>query len=317
MTVEKTQYAALFPGQGSQHKGMGAFVYENSPIAREIYHRASQILGLDIPEICFQDPKGQLSSPNLDTAIVQPALVTTEVATAAALREQGVAEPRFILGHSAGKLGAMMANGSMPLEVGLPLMRERGELMKRSAPGTIVGLVVGLEKQIIDAAFDSKRDQVGNFRVTVENGSELVMVGGDSSHWNFVENLLNDLRARLVRKYPDAPLSHHPVLGPAQQALNDLIHGISLPRIPLIDDLTGQVVSTVAELEASLREHLVEHISWKRGVERLLSLGITRAVEVGPSNKLQGMMKREWPILEVLTTGSAGDFAKVVQTHPA
>src|SRR5437868_1156767 len=122
--IEQQRFAALFPGQGAQKRGMGIELYENSAQAKRVFDDADVIarklkLATPISEVCFKDPKNQLSGEHADTAVIQPALLTYCVAKFSHLNNTGMHKPDILLGHSAGKYSALVAAESLDLEEAL------------------------------------------------------------------------------------------------------------------------------------------------------------------------------------------------------
>lgn len=306
-------FAFLFPGQGSQSVGMGQELVKNSPTAYQTFEEAEDILGFSISKLCFEDPKGELSGENPDTSKIQPALLTVSVATARFLHEQGVALENYTLGHSAGKYAALVENGALEFGDALRFIKERGEMMKESKKrlDSVVGMVIGLDKETIQNKLTEIGDKVASFKVTVENGSKLVMIGGLRDQWEETCKALKDAHARMVKMYNGTPLSHHPLLLEAQQRLNQLYLKLQSPNISIIDDISGQVTVSEKSIEQSIKTHLISPISWRLAVETLNSLGVRAAVETGPGEVLKNMMSREWPEIKVFTTSKWGDIKEV------
>lgn len=308
--VEKHVY--LFPGHGSQRRGMGSEIYRNSLRARNIFDRADMLLKIPLSEICFFDPKNQLTGDSADTSVIQPALLTVSIATAYALKEQGIPPAELHLGLSLGKYSALVAGGSLEFDTALGFISERGKLMKESQNlGVVVGVVIGLGSEKIKDILQKLGEKAASFKLTVDNTTSSSIIGGLADQWEFVAGSLKDSGAKLVKPYKEAPLSHHPLLSPVQARLNRLRLQLNDANIPTLDDLSNTLIKTAEDVESSILDHLIKPISWKANIGSLNDLGVTRAVEVGPGNVLAGMMRREYPKIEVFTTDSWSDIDKV------
>lgn len=140
----------IFPGQGSQYRGMGSDLVAEFPSARETFERASEVVGYDMTELCFEDPRGELDL----TRFTQPALLTHEVACSEALRSlvgSGV-RPALAAGHSLGEYAALVSAGALAFEDALRLVSERGRLMGELGTGSM--LATTLEREAATALAD-------------------------------------------------------------------------------------------------------------------------------------------------------------------
>ncbi|MCA9992273.1 MAG: ACP S-malonyltransferase, partial [Anaerolineales bacterium] len=172
--------AYLFPGQGSQHVGMGQALYQREPAARAVFDQADEMLGFSLSSLCFFGPEEALT----DTINQQPALYVTGLAAWQVMQSQDWPPPTFVAGHSLGELTALAAAGSLTFADGLRLVRRRGELMKRAGeeqPGAMAA-VLGLELETlvtICAAAQARRSRP--VQVANDNCPGQVVISGDKS----------------------------------------------------------------------------------------------------------------------------------------
>ena len=126
----------LFPGQGSQHAGMGKDLAENFPIARQLFEEANDALGFDLASLCFNGPEEDLKL----TAITQPAILTVSVAALRVLQQETGLVPDYAAGHSLGEYSALVSAGALQFYDAIKIVRTRGQAMQQSGaenPGTI------------------------------------------------------------------------------------------------------------------------------------------------------------------------------------
>ena len=138
--------AFMFPGQGSQCVGMGADFYEACPKARAVYDMASELIGIDMKKLCFEE------NEHLDqTEFTQIALLTTGMAMEQSIRACGLT-PDVTAGLSLGEYNAIVSAGGMEMADAMKVVRRRGILMEEAVPageGAMVA-VLGMEAAKIE-----------------------------------------------------------------------------------------------------------------------------------------------------------------------
>ena len=200
--------AFVFPGQGSQFVGMGKSLVEVSPAARKVFEEADKTLGFSLSNLCFFGPEEELR----DTVNAQPAILTTSIASLAAIREQlGPAAqqilPRFVAGHSQGVYSALVAAGVLEFSTAIQIVRERGRLMKESGDRTPGGMaaVIGLDAKLLE---DLCRRVVGKGVVCAANFNTPTQT---------VISAARDHRAAGGLLVPNRPCRHYVALGNGHQ----------------------------------------------------------------------------------------------------
>jgi [acyl-carrier-protein] S-malonyltransferase len=293
------KFALAFPGQGSQFVGMGEAAARASKSAFQVYQRANAALGFDIMRHCFEDPEGRLtgsSAHNIrpDTKIIQPAIVATGLAYTAMLREGGVNDEQFAAGHSLGQTTAAGAEGVLSVEEAVTLAAARGASMGEYATsiGAKVYLALApseaiLRQKLEDLRYhpearkilDSFMEEFHSWQVTVSNAANRFVIGGLDKH----SALLKLIEGVKFRPYDDAPLSHHPVMEPAQRAYNVVLEGVKTfadPYKPILDDMSGSLKKTAEEVIGPFKKHIVTGIKWSEN-ESVMALTGAEVLEVG------------------------------------
>ena len=132
----------VFPGQGSQYRGMGSDLVTEFPVAKDLYERASAVVGYDMSELSFRDPREQLGL----TRFTQPALLTHQVACLESFRSLvgDRVRPLVAAGHSLGEYTALVAGGALTFEGALKLVERRGQLMSEFGRGGMVATTLDL-----------------------------------------------------------------------------------------------------------------------------------------------------------------------------
>ena len=177
----------VFPGQGSQYRGMGSDICREFAVARQVYERASEVLGFDLRQLSFEDPAGELGL----TRNTQPALLTHEVACLRVFEElAGGCLPTLTAGHSLGEYSALVAAGALGFDDALRLVRRRGELMGEHGEGGMLALTLDVEtaRSLADRHY---------CQVASCNLPDQTVVGGNEAD---LDALAADLTARMPRK---------------------------------------------------------------------------------------------------------------------
>lgn len=286
--------AFLFPGQGSQHVGMGRDLYEREPTARAVFDEADDLLGFSLSSLCFSGPEEALT----DTINQQPALFVTGMAAWAVIREQSEWPPAdFIVGHSLGELSALTAAGSLTFADGLALVRRRGELMKEAGerePGAMAA-VLGLDVGIIEAVCTAARDKCGRpVQIANDNCPGQVVISGDRSALQEAMTGAEVAGARKVVLLPITIAAHSPLMASSAQAFARDVAAtpVAPPSVPLIANLTAGPLTSPAEIRAELTGQLTGGVQWTNSMRYLRSQGVENFIEVGPGDVLTKLMKR-------------------------
>ena len=300
--------AFIFPGQGSQHAGMGRELFADFPVARAVFEEADKALGFAISDLCFNGPEEDLQL----TANTQPAILTASIAALRVLAEQGI-KPDFVAGHSLGEYSALVAASSLTLTDAVKTVRLRGQLMQQSIP---VGLgamaaILGLSaEQVIAACSEVAQDQVcapANFNTPVQT----VIAG----HQEAVERAVakcQELGARRAIMLKVSAPFHCALMKTAQKQLTPWLTATNFNdlSIPLINNVDTVLVKTGAVAREGLIRQVSSAVRWTESVEKMIAAGVDTFVEVGPGKVLCGLVKsinREVKFLNVENQASLTD----------
>ena len=303
--------AFLFPGQGSQYVGMGKSFYDSDPEARAIFDDASDALGKDMADLCFNGPADELTL----TENTQPAILIHSIIALKTLRENGI-NAVLSAGHSLGEYSALVSAGSIRFLDAVKLVRKRGCFMQEAVP-----VNVGAMAAIIGLPVDKVReicDRVGSGDSVVQpanlNSPEQTVVAG---HKEAVEQVSLSAREAGAKKAVLLPVSapfHCSLMKPAEIKLR-----VELEKTEFLD-LSCPVITNTgasANTEGSLaREALARQVCspvrWVETMQCIVSQGIRAVVEVGPKKALSGLLRRFNKGVECYQTDNLETLMKTV-----
>ncbi len=278
--------AYVFPGQGAQFPGMGKDLYENSPLAKELFDKANDILGFNITDIMFEGTVDDLKQ----TKVTQPAIFLHSVLLAKTLDNF---QPEMVAGHSLGEFSALVANGTLTFEDGLKLVSQRAMAMQTACemePSTMAA-IVGLEDAVVEEVCASIDDIVvpANYNCP----GQLVISGSEAGIDKACE-LLKEKGAKRALKLVVGGAFHSPLMEPAREKLAAAIEAttFSSPICPVYQNVNASPTSDPAVIKENLIAQLTAPVRWTQTVENMLKDGGKLFTEIGPGKVLQGLIKK-------------------------
>lgn len=285
--------AYLFPGQGSQHVGMGQALYVAEPTARAVFDQADELLGFPLADLCFNGPEEILT----DTVNQQPALLVTSIAVWRVMQEQDWPEAEYAAGHSLGEFCALVAAGSLTFEDGLALVRRRGELMKAAGeqePGAMAA-ILALDVDAVEGICAEAEQITGRpIQVANDNCPGQVVISGDKTALEEAIKMAQAAGARKVVKLPISIAAHSALMASASTEFAVAVNSTTIlsPQVPVIGNVSARPLTNPEEIRVELMAQLTSPVRWSGSMQFLLELGVDTFIETGPSNVLLGLMKR-------------------------
>ncbi len=290
--------ALIFPGQGSQHVGMGEALSRASKAARDVFKRADEVLEMHLSRLCFEGPEDELES----TLNQQPANFVVSMAWLAALKERWAAldrriEPHVFAGHSMGEYTAAVAAGSLSFEEGLLAVRQRGILMDeagREFPGGMASVLGLSEEKVAEICAEASREGEGYVGLATANCEGQNVISGALRPLKIAMELADKARARKVVKLPITIASHSPLMSKASEQMSRLLQKLPMhdPEHPIIGNVNAELLATHPEVYVELRDQLIAGVRWAKSVEEMRAQGVDMVIEVGPGNVLTRLVRR-------------------------
>ena len=300
--------AFIFPGQGAQVVGMGKDFYEKYEESREIFDKASELLGFDMKELCFENEK----DINI-TEHTQPALLTVSVAILRVLEQKGI-RPDVCAGLSLGEYCAMVASEVMSFEDAVKTVRQRGILMQEAVPLGVGAMcaVLGLDGETVNKVCQGVDDvYVANY-----NCPGQIVISGKAEAVEQAAGLLKEAGAKRCMMLNVSGPFHSPLLREAGDKLAEVLKDVKLNdgfTIPYVTNVTAEYVNTTEEIRELLRKQVSSSVMWQQSVENMIAKGVDTFVEIGPGKTLAGFMKRINKEVRMVNIGSVEDLEKAVE----
>lgn len=284
--------AFIFPGQGSQYPGMGEDFYKEFPSLRMLYEEASDVLGIDMKELCFRSPVDELGK----TANAQPAILLTSISMLEALKQECGVQPQMLAGHSLGEYTALVASGAIGLSDALHIVRKRGEFMQDAVPLGIgsMAAVIGMDSSQIEKICDTVSGESGVVQPANYNSELQTVISG---HRNAVEQVCEKARQsgakRVVPLNVSAPF-HCELMSEAADKLKEVLDRITVKafKIPVVTNVYARINEDSEKVTAILYEQMTKPVRWTESVKYMHNNNIDKFLEIGPGNVLTGLIKR-------------------------
>ncbi len=272
--------------------GMGKDLYDNNPLAKELFEKANDILGYRITDIMFAGTDDELKQ----TKVTQPAVFLHSVISALCMG--GDFRPDMTAGHSLGEFSALVAAGALTFEDGLRLVYARAMAMQKAceaAPSTMAA-IIGLPFDKIEGVcgeISRKGDKGVVVPANYNCPGQLVISGNIEA----IDEACAQLKAAGAKRALPLKVGgafHSPLMQPAKDELQAAIEAteIKTPKCPVYQNVDGKPHTDPTEIKANLIAQLTSSVRWAQGVENMIADGATDFTECGPGKALQGMIAK-------------------------
>ena len=280
----------LYAGQGSQHPGMGADLYERFPTFRAVLDSAAARVDFDLKEVSFTDAKGVLNQ----TRYTQPCMVAFAAGITALLAERGIV-PAAAAGLSLGEYSALHAAGVFDADTAVELVAFRGKAMEDAAAGrpSAMVAVLGLDRAALQEACDEASAR-GCVVIANYNCPGQLVLGGEKVSGPF----------------------HTPLMAPAGDALAERFRTVEFrePQIPVIFNCLGAERPDGAAIPELLVRQVQSSVYMEDSLRRMAAMGLDALVEIGPGKALSGFVKKTVPELPVYAVETAAELEQLTET---
>ena len=298
--------AFVFPGQGSQHAGMGAELLTDPEVAA-LCDRCAGAAGVDLRRLLVTADDDELRL----TQNAQPALCFVGLGLTLLLRRRGI-DAAAAAGHSVGEYAALATSGAVGASQVIKAVVERGRAMAEAAPAgtSSMAAVLGLDAQAVEVALAGMNDAwPANYNTPTQT-----VIAGTTAGLEAATKRLQAAGAKRIVPLSVSAAFHTPLMAPAAERLRAALDRIEwrAPRIPVMANLTGRTHQGGERIAQVMEMQLRSPVRWAACVQSLVEIGCDTFIEVGPRRALTGMMRDLAPgatAISVATPAAAQELA--------
>jgi [acyl-carrier-protein] S-malonyltransferase len=287
-----SKVAYVFPGQGTQHAGMGSSLFAEFPLVREIFERASSILGTDMRRLCLEGLPEELNM----TINTQIAVLTLNIAIYSIFKKKTAITPVVMAGHSLGEYSALYAAGVLNFNDVFELVQTRARLHQEAVAPGVGGMaaIIGLDDQVIESICAEASDNTHQASVAIHNAPQQVVVSGHTVAVKKVEHLAKQKGALKVVHLPISAPCHCSLLQKAAEDFTEKLAQVEFKEslTPVIPNFNPDIFFKKENARELLFKQIVSPVKWRQTIKKMSGMGIDTIIELGPKRTLCGLIKR-------------------------
>jgi len=305
--------AFVFPGQGSQYSGMGKDVADAFPAARRVFDDIDAALGFPISQLCFEGPDEQLKL----TENTQPAILAVSSAIHAVLEERGATRRDVVAGHSLGEYSAIVSVGGLTPAEAAQIVRMRGRFMQDAVPAGTGGMAALIGPSADEARAICEEAAEGDvLSVANINAPGQIVIAGTKAA---IDRAIVVAKAHGVRRALPLPVSapfHCELMKPAEERLRPLLEEANFKDLwmSLVSNVDASPIGTATAVRNALVRQVASPVRWVESVQKMISMGVKRFVEIGPGNVLTGLIKRIDSSVELINVSDVPSIEKFLES---
>lgn len=302
-SAQKTAF--VFPGQGSQKVGMGKYLAETYPEAKQVFEEVDDAIGKNLSQIIFEGPEEDLNM----TENTQPAIMATSMAVWKVLEKQGPIEAQALLvaGHSLGEYAALCAAGAFSITDAALLLDIRGRAMQQAVPfgEGLMAAIIGPDFADVKAAADEAGCEVAN-----DNSPGQVVISGKKEAVLKAMEIAKEKGAKKAVELAVSAPFHCSLMQPAAEVMQEALEKITIlePKIPVICNVTAEATQDVEVIRQNLVSQVCGTVRWRESVKKMEKLGVQSQIEIGNGKVLSGLVKRISGDIKPVTIGAPNEI---------
>ncbi len=283
--------AFLFPGQGSQNIGMGKDLYDQLPVARQIFKEADRISGRPLSRLCFEGPEAELTR----TLNTQPAILAVTLAAWKAYELRGGTKPDFVAGHSLGEFSALAVAGVLDVSSTMMLVERRAQLME-ACPRGAMSAVIGVTPELLSDLCQQTEQELGSGEVVVVanfNTRQQLVISGSQAAVETAGEKAKANRGKVI-PLPVGGAFHSPLMEEAAREFAVALDKstFAAASIPVVQNCSARPATDVGQIKENLKKQISSPVRWYESIEFMLKKGVDTFVEIGPGKVLSGLVKK-------------------------